>query len=134
MAVNNREFRLSLERFGKITQEQATTIVRKITLELDSAVVLSTPVDTGRARGNWFPSVDNPVTTVDLASTDKSGAGSVQRATAFIAMSPIGHTVWLSNNLDYIEKLENGSSKQAPNGMVAMNMARIVAHYGGVAK
>jgi hypothetical protein len=132
MSVNTKEFKLSLERFGKITRQQATVIVRKIALELDNAVVMATPVDTGRARGNWFPSIGAPSAQVDISSTDKAGSASAARVVALVATAPLGSTVWLSNNLDYIEKLENGSSKQAPHGMVATNMARIVAHYGGV--
>lgn len=132
MSVNNREFRLSLEKFGKVTEKQASMIVRKITLELDSSIVLSTPVDTGRARANWYPSFSEPSPAVNVNEFDKGGNAAVQRLTSFITKSPIGNTVWMTNNLHYIEKLEHGHSKQAPNGMVAMNMARIVSKYGGV--
>jgi hypothetical protein len=54
-------------------------------------------------------------------------------------MGGLGSLTWLSNNLPYIEKLEYGGypdgpntiggfSKQAPAGMVRVNMARITAH------
>jgi hypothetical protein len=131
MSTNVREFALSLERFGKVTTEQATTIVRKITLELDSAVVMTTPVDTGRARGNWYPSIGAPSSEINESATDKDGSASKSRIDAVVSTAELGKTIWLSNNLDYITKLENGHSKQAPNGMVAINMARIVSHYGG---
>ncbi len=33
--------------------------------------------------------------------------------------------IYITNNLPYISKLENGSSKQAPNGMVNLTMNEV---------
>lgn len=128
------EFALDLKKFGNVTQEQATTIFRKITLDLDSAVVLSTPVDEGRARGNWFPSLNSPSSQVDEKTFDKSGSKAISQASAVVASAKLGDTVWLTNNLPYILPLENGHSKQAPEGMVDINLNRVQAQYGGTIK
>lgn len=126
-----REFAIDLKKFGEVTAQEALTIIRKIALELDSAVVLGTPVDTGRARGNWYPSINAPSTLIDWSKTDTSGGGAISAAAGVIASMKLGDTVWLTNNLPYILPLENGHSKQAAQGMVDVNLERIAAQYGG---
>lgn len=44
-----------------------------------------------------------------------------------VAITPpgAGQETYLANNLPYIERLENGSSTQAPAGMVTINMDRV---------
>lgn len=123
-----REFALDLKKFGKVTRVQAETIFRKVAFELDYAVVLGTPVDTGRARGNWYPSLNTPSGEM---SWDSFGEGaSLARVTSTVASAKLGTVVWLTNNLPYILPLENGHSKQAPSGMVDFNLQRIASKYG----
>lgn len=126
-----REFAIDLKRFGKVTREQAQMIFRKIIIDLDTRVVLGTPVDEGRARGNWFPSLNAPSDAMDWASLSPSGGEAVQRATALAMSAKIGDVAWLTNNLPYILPLENGHSRQAPQGMVDLNLEAVAAFYGG---
>lgn len=126
-----REFAIDLKKFGEVTQKQAQVIFRKIGLELDSSVVYGTPVDTGRARGNWYCTIGEPSTKVDQEGFDPSGATAVGRIANICATVQLGQVIWLSNNLPYILPLENGHSKQAPQGMVDLNLERVAAHYGG---
>lgn len=98
-------------------------ITRAATLELFSGVIKDTPVDTGRARGNWQTTVGSPATG-ELERDDKSGAqaiAEVQQKTPPGA----GQVTCLSNNLPYIEALERGSSKKSPEGMVRKNVDRV---------
>lgn len=126
-----RAFALDLKKFGQVTRAQARTIFQKIALDLDTAVVLATPVDEGRARGNWFPSINSPSSEVDMAATDKSGSGAISALESVVAKADLGDTIWQTNNLPYILPLENGWSQQAPEGMVDENLNRIAAHFGG---
>lgn len=126
-----REFAIDLKRFGKVTRNQAELIFRKIAIDLDSRVVLSTPVDTGRARGNWFPSINTPSNRVDESASDQSGSSAISAITATALGAPLGSVIWLTNNLPYILPLENGHSKQAPQGMVDMNLQAVASRYGG---
>ena len=128
--LSAREFALDLKKFGNVTREKATIIFQKIAIELDTAVVLGTPVDEGRARGNWFPSINTPSSEVTDA-VDKDGSRSVNAATSTASTARLGETVWLTNNLPYILPLENGWSGQAPEGMVDINLNAVQAKYGG---
>lgn len=128
---NAHNFGLDLERFGEVTEEQATTIFQKIILELDKRVVLSTPVDTGRARGNWFPSIGAPSTQRMDDAEDESGSQAISAIASIAGSARLGDVAWLTNNLPYILPLENGHSDQAPLGMIEMNLNAIAAEYGG---
>lgn len=128
--MSAREFAIDLKKFGKVTRDQARMIFQKIALDLDSRVVLSTPVDTGRARGNWFPSINSPSWGMSNIA-DKSGGVSLARLSGVVAGAQLGDVIWQTNNLPYILPLENGHSGQAPEGMVDINLNAIAAQYGG---
>lgn len=112
-----------MRRFVTKTAAAHNTITRVATLELFSGIVKLTPVDTGRARGNWLTGVHRPVTgeTERLDKTGRSAIAEISENTPAGA----GQVTYLSNNLPYIEDLERGSSKQAPEGMVRKNMDRV---------
>lgn len=98
-------------------------ITRLATLELFRGVILDTPVDTGRARGNWQTSVGSPQSG-ELDRLDKSGAKAIAEAQEKVPPGA-GQVTYLANNLPYIESLEQGSSKRAPEGMVRKNVDRV---------
>lgn len=91
--------------------------VRKAAIAADTTVVMTTPVDTGRARANWFATVGLPAN-LQLDNTDPSGATAMSQAQAVIAGWKRGQgSIFITNSLPYIVPLEEGSSAQAPNGM-----------------
>lgn len=95
--------------------------VRKIALELFSRVILRSPVDQGRFRGNWQVSIGSiPDGTLEI--DDKSGSATVSKATAATMGVKAGDVIYLANNLPYGPRLEAGYSGQAPNGMVALSV------------
>lgn len=107
--------------------------VRAATIGVFSSVIKMTPVDTGRARGNWQCTIGQPATTKNWQSDAEM---------AMIATVPnhAGMKVYLTNNLPYIQKLEyggygtgegatikttrDGFSVQAPYGMVRISIDR----------
>ena len=118
-------FGMDLQRFAKKAGTNIETVMRGITIELFSSVILDTPVDTGRARGNWQTTVNRDVDG-EVSRLDPTGFASIAEANA--ANFKLGDIVYLTNNLPYIERLEfDAWSKQAPDGMVRKNMARLRA-------
>ena len=96
----------------------AERIVRRAAVAADGALVLTTPVETGRARGNWNVSVGHVNTSVrELNFPDESGALSEGRA-ALGAWRLGSGIIFIANSLPYIMTLENGNSAKAPNGMM----------------
>jgi hypothetical protein len=105
---------------------------RKIALELFRRVIYKTPVDSGRARANWQVTIGSAASgTVEI--DDTNGTATMTRATAASRGFRAGDIIYLTNNLPYIMKLEEGGypdgpktvggfSRQAPAGMVALTV------------
>ena len=89
-------------------------------------VIKETPVDSGRARNNWFLSVSSPSTKI----TSVSGSANFNQLNK-LPKRVLNRKLYFTNNLPYITTLEYGGfpipggdltiggfSKQAPNGWV----------------
>lgn len=124
MSSNITAFNMALGEEIRAVPDMAALVQRAIALEALRGVVQMTPVDTGRARGNWQVSHDTPADgTLDVE--DKGGRATIGKGAAEVAaIEPFEHT-YLTNNLDYIEELEKGSSEQAPHGMVGVTATRL---------
>jgi|TARA_R110002167_G_scaffold92478_1_gene248332 hypothetical protein len=111
--------------------EMANDIKIRSALDLMNRIILMTPVDTGRARGNWQLTQRSPATgkiSEDDANVSKAEAppsGIMKQAEQTAIGSQPGDDIWISNNLPYIEVLEEGHSKQAPHGMVALALVEV---------
>ena len=92
--------------------------IRATLFEVGTAIIKETPVDTGRARGNWQASV-NSASGSELSRTSE-GAAITQLSQE--ASAAIGNTFFFTNNVPYIRRLEYGYSDQAPQGMVRRNL------------
>lgn len=124
MGSNIREFTMGLDRFVDEIDTNVEKIHRGVALEGLKGVVRMTAVDTGRARANWQVTQNVPATS-EVDATDKRGTKTrragfeeAQKATAY----SVTH---ITNNVDYIEDLENGSSQQAPQGMLHVTYNRL---------
>ncbi len=90
--------------------------------DLDRVIVQKTPRDTGLAKGNWIASIGSPYrgTTTKLHKTNNTP--SIER----IRRPCVSY---LSNNLPYIERLNEGWGKkpQAPAGYIEDAIKIVVA-------
>jgi hypothetical protein len=108
------------------TERKMTTAVRKISLDAFSEVIVRSPVDTGRFRGNWLCAIGNvPDGVIELL--DPTGQAAISAVTAETMKLRAGDVIHLANNLPYGPRLEEGWSKQAPNGMVRLTAQRFQA-------
>lgn len=118
------------------------TVMEKLTTDLHAKIVLRTPVDTGRARASWNISEGAPDLSVPPATKRKALKGGRSRSrelkAAAIRFSQSGtastganvsgkQEVFIVSGLEYMQYLEEGSSKQAPAGMVRISLAEIEA-------
>lgn len=129
-----RKMRITADRVGR----NVNTLVKKVVLAVDQAVVISTPVDKGPARSNWQVSLGAPINQVisAYAPGDKLGLGeqanaaaALDQGRAAVARRREGQDVYITNNIPYIGKLNDGSSAQAPANFVeeaAMAGAQVV--------
>jgi len=148
----------SLEKFqrevsefvAKLPTQHLVPFHKKLTLELAARVIAKTPVDTGRARGNWQVTVETPAEG-EVERKDRTGAADAQAGQAFAAaaaalrdLQPYRAT-WLANNVPYILVLESGLyplrprrgsgrtsggfSTQAPAGMVSLSLQELLVMF-----
>lgn len=117
----------------------ADAIVRKCALAVDGAVVLGTPVDTGRARSNWQVNLDAPAAgTRDAYVPGKEGStkgpnaqAAIDQGSSVISRYKGGQVIHITNNLAYIGRLNEGWSAQAPAGFVEAAVLSGVAQIRG---
>ena len=119
MVANLNQFLREVQEFSKSVPAQVVTLHKKIALEALSRIVAKTPVDTGRARGNWQTTINSsPSEELFLTDPVGNGAQALQILGAYQA-------VIIANNVPYIIFLEQGSSQQAPSGMVMLTVEEL---------
>lgn len=85
--------------------------VRAAALVVDAELAITTPIDTGRARANWLPSLNTP----DVRIVEP---GTPHEISGILSSYKITDQILITNNLPYIRKLNDGYSKQAPAAFV----------------
>ena len=140
------EWSLDLSKYANGAKAKIREVRRNYAFGLYSSIVKKTPVDTGRARGNWNISVGEPDTTTSERKTAK------YTNPEKVPLANNDESIYISNNLPYIATLEYGGfpspvkkgtkvskkgekparyeirseggfSKQAPEGMVGVTVA-----------
>ena len=114
-------FALDVTKFIKHSKIRAEDVVRGIAFGLAGNIVPNTPVDTGRARGNWICTTDKLVKK-PTDTLDKIGEPTLNRIAVELEDYEVEKTrnIYLSNTLPYIVMLEYGWSQQSPAGMVRL--------------
>ena len=137
-------FTAQIETARKKYEKRMVLIHKKVSADLFRKVIVMTPVDTGRAKGNWMLGI-NAIPQEVSEDVDKSETGEKTVAKVITGLESLrtGDTAVLANSLPYIVKLEYGGfpnpplkgsydkktksyiiksaggySKQAPTGMV----------------
>lgn len=120
------QFRRRMRILGRRVEKNVPVLARRVALAVDQAVVLATPVDEGVARSNWQVGVGTPARgTRDAYVPGNAGSTGPANAAAAIGaaqgrLSTVRREVdiYISNNLPYIGRLNDGYSAQAPANFV----------------
>jgi len=119
-------FDQDIKNFNEKATRAATNIFRGTALGLFANIVKRTPVDTGRLRANWQSEINSPPTGT-AKDTDKGGGKTIKDAKNKTFKAKLGDSIFLVNNLPYAKVIEDGSSTQAPAGMVKVTVAEFQA-------
>lgn len=109
---------IDIQNLKKNFRNNVPKVLRKAALNVGGSIIMNTPHDTGRARGNWQTSLDTPILS-EIDRLDYNGQqainelGTVTRSVSFDTK-----VIHFSNNLPYINRLNSGWSKQADPGYV----------------
>ena len=124
-------FASQMKSFENMTEKKAEQVFRSTCFGISNEIISKTPADTSRAKNNWFPDI-NKFSTETTEETNPRG--SIDEVAKVTNRLKLGTTFTLSNNLDYIEKIEyglfttksetektiNGFSRKAPRGVVGI--------------
>lgn len=130
-----------LAKFSDKAKGRMADVVRKVVIDVGERLVMRSPVGDGtlwqtspppgyvggRFRANWQYGYGS-MPPGDLPDIDKTGAASNTRIRSGVTGAPVAGIHYICNNLPYAQRLEDGYSKQAPTGMVALT----VVEFGGV--
>jgi len=79
---------------------------KKVSIDMFRRNIMKTPVDTGRARGNWMLGI-NTIPMAELLETEK-GSATVQKIITGLEGLKLGDNTALANSVPYIGVLEYG--------------------------
>lgn len=112
---------------GSLPIDNIIPFQKKIVFEALSRLVNKTPVDLGRARGNWQVTINEPAQDYfwDNWLTDPLIEGLAE-----LGELGLFQVVYITNNIPYIEALEGGHSQvQAPEGMLGPTISELEAMF-----
>lgn len=108
---------------------------KMVCLEVFKRIVYRTPVDTGRARGNWQVEIGRAASEeLDVEGSESEMTDfALQNGIAKLGDIPAFSIVHLTNNLEYIYYLEyDRRSPQHPEGMVEITLSEMALWLGGI--
>ena len=122
-----------IKNFANKSKKNSDLLVRKTVLDIGTRLVERTPVGDasywqskppagyvgGHARANWSHS-EGDLNTREFDTIDASGGASIGRIVTSVPVKAAGKVHYIQNSVPYIVPLEDGWSRQAPNGMVAV--------------
>lgn len=151
MGTNYDEFvkELDAENLG-LAERELVKLQKAIAIEALSRIIQRTPVDTGRARGNWQLTIA-VVPSDQVNRKDTNGTETLSANISKLAGLQPYQVVYITNNVEYINILEeggfvppnpgpskdprkgrqgrvlveNGFSVQAPQGMVKVTLVEL---------
>ena len=143
------DFIKEMNRLAAGVQKYSKEIHAAVAGDVFEGAVTRTPVDTGHARQGWDVTIGAPSTRrFDKGSLGKGRASAkrygppmtsgeikkVRKLKGAIGVAKSTPDVYIANNVEYIEALESGSSKQAPSGMLRLALQSTRARFGDIAK
>lgn len=122
------DFERTSDALVETTGNATASAVRDLSAEVLWRIIMRTPVDTGAARGNWKVGLNEAQTSSDKNHVDPEGHATLEAGMAVLKnLTELENTdqVIISNSLPYINRLEHGWSKKAPNGMIGITAAEV---------
>lgn len=126
IAKNADEFARNLQNLGSVIEQDVfDKVIRKVLMDLLQRIISTTPVDTGRARASWVLSAGYDDFQLPPGDYNSKFEKMIPETMSWL---PASSRYVIYNNLEYIVALENGHSKQRPNGFVAQALAALGSH------
>ena len=129
-AAANRRFNLELKKeSADILGKEFQDFVKEVAVAAATGIVRRSAVLTGLSVGNWFAGpADSPAIFPDRKDPGK--ATTLSRLISDITvLAGTTDQIHIMNNQPYINKLEDGFSRKAPTGMVAVTVRAVESRF-----
>ena len=121
-----RTLKAQMRKFRKEIDNYAVQCKIKLSREILFRLIQATPVDTSQALSNWVVGLRAKNTKTRSAyyigsegsTQGLSSHAAYMQGAAIIANVRVGEVIYIANNLDYIDLLNEGLSAQAPDGFI----------------
>lgn len=121
-----RQFADKMRRLDRELPQQLNSIVIRAAWRILDDLITVTPVDTSAAVSNWQVTVNAPVGNAipayvlgERGSTyAESAQVALEAGSSIIQNKQPGQALFITNAIDYIQDLNDGSSRQAPANFV----------------
>lgn len=132
MATTDPQIRIIVGGLEQFSERQ----IIQLSLEVTANLIETTPVDVGWARANWVPTIGQPYEVEVGQPNDSADVSAARRKQIEGKVALRGYKltkgpIFVSNNVPYIQKLNEGSSQQAPAGFVQMAIQKAIATVQG---
>lgn len=121
---NVAEFNAELHAAMKAFPQDANKIKRTAAMGIMRGVILHAPIDTGRYRDNWQASLGSPI--MEEVAVRGEAATMMAGMSAIAAVQP-GQDIYITNNVPYVEVIEDGHSDRAPHGVAGVTLIEVTA-------
>lgn len=115
-------------------EKTAERVIKRVGFAIQGELIRATPVDTGWARANWLVSIgrppEGPVGSREAVNAGAQAAGQGRLLVYNVSQGD----VWIGNNVPYIQKLNEGHSKQAPANFVERAISQGIASIAGAVR
>lgn len=128
-------FTLDLKQFSEKAARRADDIVGAVVVKIAQRLDLRSPVGDasywkskppkgyvgGRFRGNWQMKI-GAAPVGETGRIDKTGAATLGAIIAEVPEQAAGRVYYIANNVPYAQRIEEGWSRQAPQGLVGLTV------------
>lgn len=102
--------------------------LKKIVGDTHQQVIVRSPVENSEFRASHKVTLDSPQNTYEKGF-DLSGSTTLAEGLKVASTAKIGGLVYIQTLSPYGNRLENGWSQQAPNGVYALSFQSVVSKY-----
>jgi hypothetical protein len=121
---NITELKADLPAIATKINKSVDTVMRYASMTLYGEIIQGNPVDTGFSRANWNISLNEPNYSVRGA---RNANASYSPQPAVVPENRQLLPIYIANGVNYVVFLEEGHSKQAPNGFIRIAVERVKA-------
>ena len=118
-------FAHTLEELADVIDADYSKVVRLTVLKIYKNIIMRSPVDTGAYRASHGIAVGNEPSESEGLKGERTDEELTALENEFPGLDwKLGDgTIWIYNNQPYAGRLEDGHSKQAPNGVYSVALA-----------